>query len=182
MRIENIRVVIEDLSFVQGSFPFRIDGIVGLDVLGQTAFVIDYSSHEIRFGPAPSMPDSIQLQIKDGLAFVDADFNHNRVRLLLDTGAPSLVIFKDLPDPATGQNGGVAQPLPKRIGDSDRKQIRQISLRLGEVEFGHGLASVVPNQRDAGHDFDGLMSPVALGMTRIAIDLNRRTLAFTREQ
>jgi predicted aspartyl protease len=181
IRRDNVPVVIEDLSHAQDAFPFRIDGIVGLDILGQSTFVIDYSSREIRFGPAPSMPDSIQLQVKDGLAFVDAVFNHNRVRLLVDTGASSVVIFKELPDPMSGEKGDVAQPLPKRAREINRKQVRQISLRLGEVEFGHGLVSVVPNHRDAGHDFDGLMSPVALGITRIAIDLTQRTLEFSRE-
>ena len=181
LRKDNVRVIIENLNYVQDAFPFRIDGIVGLDVLGQGTFVIDYSSREIRFGPAPSMPDSIPLQLKDGLAFVDAVVNHRTIRLLVDTGASSLVIFEELPDPASGQKGDVAQPLPKKVSDFDRKRIQQISLRLGEVEFGHGSVSVVPNHRDAGHDFDGLMSPVALGMTRIAIDLTQRKLAFAQE-
>lgn len=182
IRRANIPVVTKDLSLIQSAFPFRIDGIIGLDVLGQSAFVIDYSTREIRFGSAPSMPDSIQLQVKDGLAFVDAVFNHNRVRLLVDTGASSLVLFKDLAGPASGQKSDEAQPLPRRIGDFNRKRIQQTSLQLGEVEFGHGLVFEVPNHRDAGHDFDGLMSPVALGMTRIAIDLTQKTMAFTREQ
>jgi hypothetical protein len=72
---DNVRVLIEDLSFIQDALPFRIDAIVGLDLLGQSAFVIDYASREIRFGPAPAMPDSIPLQLKDGLAFVDATVN-----------------------------------------------------------------------------------------------------------
>jgi hypothetical protein len=181
VRKDNVRVVIEDLSYVQNAFPIRINGIVGLDVLGQSTFVIDYSSREIRFGPAPSMPNSIQLQVEDGLAFVDAEFNNARVRLLVDTGAYSLVVFKELPDLTPGEEGDVAQLLPKRIGDFNRKRARQVSLRLGEVEFGHGSAFVVANHRDAGHDFDGLMSPVALGITKISFDLRKKTLAFVRE-
>ncbi len=181
IRRANVRVLIEDLSFIQDALPFQIDAIVGLDVLGQSTFVIDYSSRKIQFGPTPSMPVSIPLQLNDGLAFVDAMVNHTRVRLLVDTAAPSLVIFKESIDPKTGLEGGRAQPPPKRIGDFDRKRVRQISLRLGEVEFSHESAFVVPNLRDAGHDFDGLMSPVALGFTRVAVNLTQKTLAFTRE-
>jgi len=181
IRGQNVPVVIEDLSFIQGVLPFQIDAIVGLDVLGQSTFVIDYSSREIRFGPAPSMPNSIPLQLKDGLAFVDAEVNHTAVRLLVDTAAPSMVIFEELPNQQSGLNGGDAQPSPKRIGDFDHKRQRQISLRLGEVDFGHESAFVAPNYRDAGHDFDGMMSPVALGITRVEVDLTQRTLAFTRE-
>lgn len=178
---DNVRVLIEDLSFIQKALPFQIDAIVGLDVLGQSTFVIDYASREIRFGPLPSMPDSIPLQLKDGLAFVDAVVNHTTVRLLVDTAASSLVIFEELPDPMSGPKGGGVQPSPKRIGDFDRKRPRQLSLRLGEVEFGHEPVFLVPNYRDAGHDFDGLISPAALGITRVAVDLTQRTLAFARK-
>jgi len=182
IRRSNVRVIIPDGSFAQDVFPFQFDGIVGLDVLGQSTFEIDYSSREIRFGPAPSMPDSTQLQVKDGLAFVDAVLNHTPVRLLVDTGASSLVIFKELPDPASGQKGDVAQTLPKTVGDFSRKRIPQVSLELGEVEFGRRLVSVIPNHSDVYHDFDGLMSPAALGITKIKIDLTQRTMAFAREQ
>jgi len=180
IRRDNVRVLVEDLSFIQSALPFRIDAIVGLDVLGQSAFVIDYSSREIRFGPAPSMPNSIPLQYKAGLAFVDAVVNHESVRLLLDTAAPSMVLFEELPDPKPGSKAGSPQPAPRSIGDFERKQVRQISFRLGETEFGHTSAFVVPNHRDAGHDFDGMMSPIALGITSVAVDLGQGTLAFVR--
>jgi len=182
IRRDNVRVLIEDLAFIQNALPFQIDAIVGLDALGQSTFVIDYASREIRFGPLPSMPDSIPLQLKDGLAFVDAVVNHTTVRLLVDTGAPSLVIFEELPDPKSGLKSGRVQQAPKRIGDFERQRTRQISLSLGEVEFGDEPVFLVPNYRDSGHDFDGLMSPVALGITRVAVNLPQRTLAFARGQ
>ncbi len=194
IRRVDVRVLVKDLGFIQDSLPFQIDGIVGLDVLGQSAFVIDYSSREIRFGPAPAMADSIPLQLQDGLAFVDAVVNGTRVRLLLDTGASSLVIFDELADRGAEPKGVSArlstkaqatpnaQPTPKKIGDFDRKRSGEISLRLGEVEFGREPVFVVPNLRDAGHDFDGVISPAALGITRVAVDVNQRTLAFTRKQ
>jgi hypothetical protein len=179
VRKDGVRVLVEDLSFIQDSLPFRIDAIVGLDVLGQSAFVIDYASREIRFGPAPAMPDSVPLQMKDGLAFVDAVVNHTSVRLLVDTAAPSMVIFDELPE--SGLNGGGEQPSAKKIGDFDRARTREISLRLGEVEFGRESAFVVANRRDAGHNFDGMMSPVGAGITRVAVDVGRGRLAFARD-
>jgi len=178
VRRDNVRVLIEDLSFVQDALPFKIDGIVGLDALRQSSFVIDYSLREIRFGPIPSMPNSIPLQLKDGMAFVDAVVDRVAVRLLVDTAASSLVVFEEMPYPISGLEGGASQLPPSKIGDFDRGRHRQITLKLGDVEFGHESAFVVPNLRDEGHDFDGLMSPVALGFTRVAVDLNQGTLAF----
>lgn len=180
IRRDDLPVLIEDLSFLKKALPIQVDGIVGLDVLGQNSFVIDYTSREIRFGPAPSMTGSIPLQLKEGLAIVDATVNHASVHLLLDTGAPSLILFEEMQDSVSDVKGN-AQPSPKSIGDFERKQARPISLRLGDAEFGHESAFIVHNHRDAGHDFDGLMSPAALGITRVAVDLGRGTLAFTRE-
>lgn len=176
---ENLRVLVEDLSFIQRWLPFQIDGIVGLDVLGKNAFVIDYAAHEVRFGPTPPMPMSVPLQMTEGLPIVDAIVNnHSSVHLLLDTGAPSLVLFEHIPDP--GLQAASAQVSPGSIGSFDRKLVRQISLQLGEAEFGNEPAFIVRNPRDAGHNFDGLMSPAALGITQVAIDLSHGTLSFTR--
>lgn len=180
IRRENVQVVIENLSFLDNALPFPVDAIIGLDVLGPSTFVIDYSSREIRFGPAPWMPNSIPLQLKNGLAFVDARVNHEEVRLLVDTGASSMVVFEKRASLHPGVDGGAAAQSPKEIGNFDRRRQREISVGLGEVEFGHEPVFTVPSVRDAGHDFDGLMSPVALGITKVAVDLNGRTLRFAR--
>ena len=56
LRRENLPILIRDLSTLQ--LPIQLDGIVGLDVLGQNTFVIDYASRRISFDPSPSLPAS----------------------------------------------------------------------------------------------------------------------------
>jgi hypothetical protein len=76
---------------------------------------------------------------------------------------------------------GDGQTVPKssvKIGDFDHRRQLQINVRLGGVEFGRKVAFLVANRRDAGHDFDGMMSPVGVGITRVAVDLGRGRLAF----
>ena len=181
IRRDNLPVLVEDLSFLQKALPLRIDGIVGLDVLGQSTLVIDYPSREIRFGPLPSLPAWMPLERREGLAVVAAVVDRAPVRLLLDTGASSLILFDQIPEPAPSPKQGEPHPSSKSIGDFERKQKQSINLKLGETEFGHKSAYLVHNRKDAGHDFDGLMSPAALGITRVAIDLNQSRIAFTRE-
>jgi len=173
IRRSNFPVAVQDLSFLEKALAVRIDGIIGVDMLGSSSFVIDYATREIRFGPARSMPESIPLQIRDGRAIVDATVNHETVHLLLDTAAFSLVLFVE--------GASSAPPSAKAIVPSDRMPVRLSSFALGEAEFGREAAFLIGNPRDAGHDFDGLMSPVALGMTRIAVDLGGGTLAFSRK-
>jgi predicted aspartyl protease len=180
---DDVSVLIEDLSFLQKALPVRVDGVIGLDVLGQSAFVIDYASREIHFGPSRPLPNAIPLRVTDGLAIVDAEVNDVAAHLLLDTGASSLILFaRSMPGPVADLKISAVQRPPDTIGEFERKQMRLHSLRLGTAEFGQEPAFVVSDSSHAGRAFDGLMSPAALGITRIAIDLGRGELAFSRQK
>ncbi len=178
---ENFPVVVEDLSFLERALPVRIDAMIGLDVLGQSAFVIDYSSRAIQFGPHPPLPVSIPLRMQDGLPVVDAQVDHLPVRLLVDTGASSLIIFQTkMPRQVLGLKVSAVQKSSNMIGDFERNQVWLHSLRFGAAELGKEPAFVVHDRSDTEPDLDGLMSPAALGITRVAIDLEHGVLAFSR--
>lgn len=168
----NLQVVTTDLSFFQKYVPVRIDAIVGLDLLGQGPFVIDYSAHVIRFGPAPALAVSVPLRLDQGLAVFDAEIDHKPVHLLFDTGAYPLVLFAKTPQTGASSEGSEPNPTDKSI------QLR--TLRLGPEEFRHKPSFVAPNPKPSQLDFDGLLSPAALGVSRISVDLNQGVLAFSR--
>ena len=179
-RRDNFHVLIEDLSFFQKAFPVRVDAVVGLDVLGQLPFEIDYTAREIRFGTVPALASSLPLRLRAGLPVIDAQLNHLSVHLLLDTGASSLVLFESsTPRPASPMRVSEVQRAPGTIGEFDRKQVWLASLRLGDTEFGKEPAFLVRNGTDGTRDFDGLISPAALGITKMAIDVGRGVLAFS---
>jgi hypothetical protein len=159
MQSDNVPVLVEDLSFLQKVIPVRVDGVIGLDVLGQSAFMIDYGARQIHFGPLPALPDPIPMHMAGGLAVLDGEVNDLPAHLLLDTGAASLLLFA-----------------PSMPGTA----LKLRSLRLGTEEFGKEPAFVIPDGSHGGHAFDGLISPAGLGMRRVAIDLERGEVAFSR--
>jgi Aspartyl protease len=57
VRKENFPAVIEDLSFFDKALPVRVDAVIGLDVLGQVPFEIDYASGRILFGSIASLEE-----------------------------------------------------------------------------------------------------------------------------
>ncbi len=180
-RRDNLNVVVEDLSFFQKAFPVRIDAVVGLDMLGQSAFEIDYSARQIRFGPRTPLKNSLPLRLQAGLPIVDAELNHLPVHLLLDTGASALILFQPpTPRPASPVRVSEVRPTPGTIGEFDRKQVWLDSLRLGEAEFGKEPAFLVKGAGDGRQNFDGLISPAVLGITKMSIDLGRGVYAFSR--
>jgi predicted aspartyl protease len=175
MHAENVPVLIEDLYFLQKTLPIRVHGIIGLDVLGQSAFVIDYPARQIHFGPLPAFPDAIPLHMTGGLPIIDAEVNHLPARLLLDTGALSLFLFARSIQTTAKVNA--AWQSSEDIGKFERDPVKLKSLKLGTAEFGREPAFVIPS---SGHAFDGLISPAGLGIKKVAIDLGRGEVAFTR--
>ena len=175
----NLKVVVTDLSFFRKAIPVRIDAIVGLDVLGQRPFVIDYSARAIRFGESPALAVSLPLRLDQGLAVFDAVIGDRPVHLLLDTGASSLVLFtKNVPQGTGSKADAVLEE--EEIGNFQSKQVRLRRLRLGSAEFRKKPALVTVNPKPSQFDFDGLISPVALGLSRVAVNVAEGTLAFSR--
>jgi predicted aspartyl protease len=180
MRRDNLPVMVEDLSFFQKVLPVRIDAVIGLDVLG-SAFEIDYLSRKIYFGPLPPMANSLPLRLEAGLPVVDAQLNHVSLRLLIDTGASSLILFEPTTlRPVTPTKVSEVQQPPRAIGEFGNQEVWLRSLRLGETEFGREPAFLIRAPGDRGRDFDGMMSPSALGISKVAIDLERGVMAFSR--
>jgi hypothetical protein len=163
LKRSNLRVVTTDLSFYEKVIPVRIDAVVGLDVLGQRPFVIDYPARVIRFEPAPAMQVSLPLRLDQGLAVFDAEIDHTPVHLLFDTGAGFIVLFN--------------KATPRA---SEEKKVWLRTLRLGAEEFGQKPALLTRNPKPSQLDVDGLMSPAALGISRVAVDLKAGVLAFSR--
>jgi hypothetical protein len=175
---DNFHVLVEDLSFFQKALPVRIDAVVGLDLLGQSAFEIDYGARQIFFGPVALLSNTLPLRLQTGLPIVEAEVNHLSAHLMVDTGASSLVLFE--PSSPTPVRVSEVRPTPGTIGEFERKQVWLPSLKLGEAEFGKEPAFLVRSRSDGAQDFDGLMSPAALGITKLAIDLGRGLLSFSR--
>jgi predicted aspartyl protease len=181
LRKTELPVLTEDLSFLEKGLAVRVDAVIGLDVLEQSAFVVDYPRREIRFGPLPSLANAIPLRLKEGLATIDAEMNRAAVRLLVDTGASSLILFETrLPSSVAGLENGIVRESTNLNGTFTRKEVRLQSLKVGETDFGRTPAFVVHDRRDTGRDFDGLMSPAALGIKTVSLDLTRGVVAFSR--
>jgi predicted aspartyl protease len=177
LKRSNLRVVTADLSFYEKVLPVRIDAVVGLDVLGQRPFVIDYPGRVIRFESAPAMQVSLPLRLDQGVAVFDAEIDHTPVHLLFDTGAGSIVLFNKATPGSTGTKDTEES---SKTADFEEKKVWLRTLRLGAEEFGPKPALLTRNPKPSQLNVDGLMSPAALGISRVAVDLKAGVLAFSR--
>lgn len=180
VRATNLKVLVSDLSFLEKALNLRIDGIIGIDVLGQIAFTIDYHARLINFSEAASLDCSVPYQVVEHFPTVEITLNGGPFRLMVDTGASSLMLF------STRAEGRIAQPKGATVKHSTNLsgtfQRTQVALRdtiLGDADLGDQTAFVVANQKDVGADFDGLLSPAALGISQIAIDPPHGVIRFS---
>jgi hypothetical protein len=181
IRRENVNMVVADLSFFSKAIPVPIDGVIGLDVVGQTPFEIDYAASQISFGLIPSLKNSLPLELRGGLPIVTAELNHLSTHLVLDTAASALIVFApQTPATVSRVNATAVQQSSSRMGEFERKPVQLGSLTLGQMELRGQPAFLLQKPWDRNEDFDGLMSPALLGITRLAIDAQRGVVEFSR--
>jgi predicted aspartyl protease len=179
VRVSNLPIFTADLTVFQKVLAVRIDAIIGMDVLGQQPFVIDYGSRAIRFGASSDLPNSLPLRLDRGLAVFDAEIDHMPVHLLLDTGASTVVLFKTDPQPDSGADTTAGRVLISS-GAIERKHVRLGAIRVGPAEFRQEQAMVAPNPKPSQLDFDGVISPAALGISQLSVNLAEGVLGFSR--
>lgn len=125
-----------DLSAVRSSMAEKVDGILGMDVLGSVPFTFDLRKGEFYWG-LPTEGEPVPMfgaQDKFGRLWVDARCGGKTIRLLLDTG--SSVTRVAAQDWSAGSAGAVAA----HVGDVDTAASLQVTLgNPADMEVGNGV-------------------------------------------
>jgi predicted aspartyl protease len=88
-------LMIEDLSYLR-SAGAQVDGLIGLDILRQQSFVLDYARRRIIFGqPASTGMVSVPFRADETSISVEVYLDGRPVRMMADTGVRSTVFFAD---------------------------------------------------------------------------------------
>jgi hypothetical protein len=77
-------------------------------------------------------------------------------------------------------NATAVQQSSSRMGEFERKPVQLGNLTFGQMELRGQPAFLLQKPWDRNEDFDGLMSPALLGITRLAIDVQRGVVEFSR--
>ena len=101
MHVENVEVVVKDLSELR-KLDSRIVGIAGQNFLAHFSYLLNYRQHVIRFERDAEIQDAIEgqrvrLETGDNQMLIPLEAqsrNHAKLRLLLDSGANSLVLLR----------------------------------------------------------------------------------------
>jgi len=182
-------VIVEDLANYETHLGVRVDGMIGLDVLARQDFVVDYESAMITFGNGPGTGREprdpaeacVRFELSPGFAVVTLDVDGQSFRLMVDTGARSLILFaprvrgrlaviRTLGERAMGNAGGMFALTEVVVPDAS----------LGTVRLNGQKAALMEGQAPASVDLDGLLGVRSLGLRRLGFDFERRTMTWAK--
>ncbi len=177
IRLESFSLLVGDLSFIEREGGPRVAALIGMDVLGQRSFTLDYKARLLRFEVSARHSVSVPLESLDGLPLVEVAIRGERIRLVVDTGAPAVVVYDrrrriyplcDLLGRAAVSNLSGAVPAWR---------VRLPDLRLGGVELRRQPALLVEDA-PFGERMDGLLGVNLLTSKSLSFDFERKRLTW----
>jgi hypothetical protein len=180
IRVESLPVLAQDLSFFQKILGHKVDGIVGLDVLRKSNFTINFRSKEMIFGGTEKLKFSARFDTDTPVVTIRTRFQERRLRLVVDTGSPDLMLFQSrVPDTAGFQLLGM-ENVSDVSGTFQRRKVRIPDVYFGEEAVGAQVTFVVDDRKDRGDDFDGVLGTRGPQLWKIRFDFEQRTFRWER--
>jgi hypothetical protein len=177
LQSKNLRVVVKDLGVFDRHIGVEIDGMIGLDVLRQSNFRIDYRERKLIFGSTDSLPFAVPIRWDATKACIDVAVNGKTTRLLLDSGAADIMLFQ--------QKFAELSEVPSLAWVSanlgGKFHLRQIRLRsLGTAGWELGARDVFLSDTDnmSSFAFTGLMAIGAERFREVAFDFEHQTFSW----
>ena len=163
LRIALLPMLMHDLNYLRKTVP-GVDGVIGLDVLRSTSFSIDFRHRRIAFGSSPTLRNSANMECHDVYLAVDVLMLNRPVRLLLDTGIRTILLYGDrmgnrLPQLRVEeqiQGTSLSGAASLQVVDLPRTQLNGTDLNRRAVLLRNSPAGFLP-------ELDGYLSLKALG-------------------
>ena len=178
---EAMPVAVTDLSWLREQIGIQVDAVIGLDVLAQLNFQIDYQSRRISFGAIRIARSAVPMEQADRLLTVQATLNGEPAKLMIDTGGSSLILFAErLPQSTSWRTLGATSQLSNLAGDTELQKVQLKELRIGETNLGDSIALV--RKTPTCCNFQGILGISARKFKRIGFDFRRRLVGFELQE
>lgn len=167
---EALPVKVKNLDRLERDLSIPVAGIIGMDVLSQSNFRLDYDKRNIEFGTYTDEGIPVRFDAHTGIAIADVIVEGRKVRMLVDSGSDRLLVL----------GGNLAGPLPFALRDTPEKGwgvadktipvqvFTARDIQLAGQHFSRENAYFLANGADPA--FDGLLGVRALGFRGISFN------------
>lgn len=179
VRFKEIPVLIADLDV---GLQFRVDVLIGMELLKRQPLTIDYSCRKIRFALFEPGDSSFRVNARVPLIFFLLKVEGSRpLRLMLDTGAEDLILYKHKVD---GQVPLTSTPATKTFWGAGGRPVKMRRVFLLQVEMKDTVwenlpAFLLETPENAEGLLDGIVGPSALELKTLSFDFQQGLISWT---
>ena len=176
--VDELSMIVQDLSFAEEALGTRVDGMIGFDVLGQFPFTIDYESRKLVFGPVD--PSFVTAPYSPDLPYVIVllHVQQETLGILVDTGASNLVLFQlGVRNCRSAINTVGRETWVSMGGNMPVMKAQLIDAYLGGMPWGQRVAYIPENSTNQPVGLAGLLGTATLGK-RVGFDPIRKVVAW----
>ncbi len=169
------------LALVSDLSDWRVDAIIGMDVLSRQDFRIDFAAEEIVFGEMEALSESVQFDLEHSLVIVLLEVRGHKLRLSVDTGASRITLHQ-----TDDLKKVVRSPLRRPVrssyiaGTAKLTEVRLRDVRLGSTHWNELRANVTSAPPLPGVDKQGVLSIATLGLTKVQFDFDNGLFSWER--
>jgi predicted aspartyl protease len=180
VQAESVPVLAQDLSYFQKALGYRVDAIVGMDVLRKSSFSINYRTKEMLFDPADSLSFSVPFETDTPVVTIRMGSPNSQFRIVVDTGGPDLMLFQSSMTDSTGFQPMGTDTVIDANGTFQRRRVRIPEVVLSKEKIGSQIAFIVEDRKDDGDNFDGVLGVRGVQFWKIAFDFEHRRFRWER--
>jgi predicted aspartyl protease len=175
MHADQVPVLVHDLSFIEEHLGERVDAVVGLDVLAQNSFSIDYAAKKLIFGPVEPSDSQFAIQEGPGFVYTTLQVKGQSVRLMVDTGTSQLILFESSVRTRLTELRPLGTKTSSNMGgDLTLREVQLKELHLGSADFPRLDAFLLDDSGAEVPGLDGLLGIRSLGLTRVGFDFEKQ--------
>lgn len=181
-RFRFVPAVVTDLSALPKTAG-NIDAVLGMDALVRTSLRIDYGSRTLAFRPQRPLACTAELAVEDLKPCVTLRVGRQSVRMLVDSGAEDLVLFRCRlkKDPPKLYRSWQSKPIRNLGGTHPAKLVSLPQASLGPTTWEKLGAYLMEEEIKHYRGLQGFVGPASLGWTSVQFDFSQRQLSWDVE-
>lgn len=179
IRANRIPAMITNLDYFK-SLGTHVDAVLGLDLLRQKNFSIDFAEKEVRFGHVEPAKHSTPMLADDMALHVEAEANGRLIQLIVDTGAPGTMLYEErLENRAVGYSAE-EENYAYRLNGVLRLTLGRVRrLTLGGRDIENRVFLTRSPAKGTLDGVDGFLGVTALQARQINFDFGTNRLSWT---
>jgi hypothetical protein len=165
-----IRVVVQDLSFMERTLGISLGGIAGLDILSSSSFTINYRSKKIVFGSIAASENKVRFETQVPLLTVKMVIEGQPVRLIVDSGTWGLLVYRDRLHTTQQQANFDSNVSISSPGGMTQVRWFRTAVSLGKNNLGSRKVAIADVNPDLQNGFDGFLGFAKMGFCKASFD------------